>query len=145
MSKIIDNSRFHEYRKENCILPDRRWQDHLVKQQISGVKGKRARRKNQLRNFLIVLLMVFAFCSGFFGHSLLINAHAEEKTDQNRSLYYTSVQLKKGDSLWNIAQNYADGTDFSTLEYMEELKRLNRLESENIHAGEYLTVMYFNK
>ncbi|MCC8126902.1 MAG: LysM peptidoglycan-binding domain-containing protein [Clostridiales bacterium] len=143
-SKIIDNSRFREYRTENRDGKVCRWEDRRAEQQISAVKVKRLRKKNNIKNFIIIVLMVLAFCSGFFGHSLLINAHAEEKTEPGHNRYYTSVQLKKGDSLWNIAKDYADGTGFSTLEYMEELKRLNHLESENIHAGEYLTVVYFN-
>ena len=83
--------------------------------------------KRRLRNFTIILLMILAFCSGFFGHTLL-NARAEEA---------------QGDSLWDLAEQYRVGSGYSRTEYVEELKRMNGLKSEQIHSGEYLTVVYF--
>ncbi len=95
----------------------------------------------QARNLLVALLMVLAFCSGFFGHTLL-SAHAEEQSATPRERYYTSVQLKQGDSLWNIASTYAADSGCSVQEYIDELKQMNGLTSEQIHAGQYLTVYY---
>ena len=97
-----------------------------------------------MKKLLVVLMMIAAFGSGFFGHTLL-NVHAEEEEilDQNR--YYTSIQITQGDSLWNIASHYAAGSSYTTQEYLEELKRMNGLKEEKIHSGEYLTVMYFAK
>ena len=98
--------------------------------------------QRKMRNFTIIILMILAFCSGFFGHTLL-NAHAEEKYVKPLNRYYTSVQLKQGDSLWDIAGTYAEGSGYSTREYVDELKRMNGLKGENIHSGEFLTVVYF--
>ena len=90
--------------------------------------------RRHLRNFTVILLMILAFCSGFFGHTLL-NARAEEKARPEWNRYYTSVQIRQGDSLWNLADKYQ--------EYIDELKRMNGLKSEQLHSGEYLTVVYF--
>ena len=98
--------------------------------------------KRRLRNFTIILLMILAFCSGFFGHTLL-NARAEEAQLPELKRYYTSVQLHQGDSLWDLAERYRVGSGYSRAEYVEELKRMNGLKSEQIHSGEYLTVVYF--
>ncbi len=97
-----------------------------------------------IRNLTVVLLMILAFCSGFFGHTLL-NAHAEEKRVQPLNRYYTSIQLRQGDSLWDIAGKYARETDYSVKEYVEELKRINGLKGEDIHSGEFLTIVYFGE
>ena len=51
---------------------------------------------------MVILLMILAFCSGFFGHTLL-NARAEEKAAVQLNRYYTSVQLRQGDNLWTLA------------------------------------------
>lgn len=104
---------------------------------------KRRVVKRQMKHFLIVLLMVLAFCSGFFGHTLL-NARAAEDLVENER-YYTSIQLKQGDSLWSIAERYMEGSGYSAAEYVEELKRMNGLKEEQIHSGEYLTVVYFTE
>lgn len=98
--------------------------------------------QRRLRNLMIIFLMILAFCSGFFGHTLL-NAHAEEKYVKPMNRYYTSIQLQPGDSLWEIAGRYQEGSGYSKMEYVEELKRMNGLQSEQIHSGQYLTVVYF--
>ncbi len=102
---------------------------------------KEVRRKRIARNVMVVILMVLAFCSGFFGRGLL-SAHAEEEIIPELNCYYGSIQIRRGDSLWDIARTYSPNTDYSTQEYVEELKRLNKLDSEEIHAGQYLTVVY---
>lgn len=98
--------------------------------------------QRKLRNLMIAFLMILAFCSGFFGHTLL-NAHAEEEFVKPLNRYYTSIQLQQGDNLWDIAGQYLEGSGYSKKEYVEELKRMNGLQSEKIHSGEYLTVVYF--
>lgn len=98
--------------------------------------------QRKLRNLMIAFLMILAFCSGFFGHTLL-NAHAEEEFVKPLNRYYTSIQLQQGDNLWDIAGQYLEGSGYSKKEYVEELKRMNGLKSEKIHSGEYLTVVYF--
>lgn len=106
------------------------------------MRSKRRIAARRMRRLIIALMMAAAFCSGFFGHTLL-SAHAEEKSAEPLNRYYTSIQLKSGDSLWDIARTYADRSGYSMVEYVEELKRMNGLKGEEIHSGEYLTVVYF--
>ena len=86
--------------------------------------------------------LVIAVLSGFFGRSLL-SAYAEEEYVKPVKPYYTSIQLQPGDSLWDLAEEYMDGSGYSKKEYVEVLKRMNGLSSDRIHAGQYLTVVYF--
>ncbi len=105
------------------------------------MKTRRYMRRS-LRNFITVLLIILAFCSGFFGHTLL-NARAEEKQEPQLHRYYTSIQIRQGDSLWDLAEQYRQGSGYSSQEYIDEIKHMNGLKSENLHSGEYLTVLYF--
>ena len=71
-----------------------------------------------------------------------------KKTVFDRMLYhaafcYRSVEIKEGDSLWNIARQYKKGSHMSTEEYVKELKRMNSLRSDTIHKGQFLTVVYY--
>ncbi len=59
------------------------------------------------------------------------------------SPYYRSVEIKEGDSLWNIARQYKKGFHMSTEEYVNELKRMNSFCSDTIHKGQFLTVVYY--
>lgn len=103
---------------------------------------RRRMLRKRMRDLMIVLIVIISFFSGFFGHTLL-SARAEEEKSEPLNRYYTSIQLKQGDSLWNIANAYAGGSGYTTREYVDELKRMNGLSSESIHAGEFLTVVYF--
>ena len=80
--------------------------------------------KRSLRNLTVILLMILAFCSGFLGHTLL-NARAEEKAIPELKRYYTSVQIRQGDSLWDLAGQYCQGSPYTKTEY--EASPLNKI------------------
>ena len=103
---------------------------------------RRRELRRRMRGLVIAVLMVLAFLSGFFGRTL-VSAYAEEEYIKPVKRYYTSIQLQAGDSLWDIAEEYMDGSGYSKKEYVEVLKRMNGLSSDRIHAGQYLTVGYF--
>ena len=81
--------------------------------------------------------LVFGFCS----HSWM-STIAKENGASGGDVYYTSIEIREGDSLWSVANIYASGLGLSTDEYIANLKEMNRLEDDTIHAGHYLTVMY---
>lgn len=58
---------------------------------------------------------------------------------------YTSVELKDGDTLWTIAENYMDESYESVEAYIEELKEINQLHTDELQKGCYLTVTYNKK
>ena len=72
-------------------------------------------------------------------HMLYMTSKASNEV--NTYKYYTSIEVQKGDTLWTIAQQYADD-DADYASYIEEVKEMNQLTSDTIHAGEYLTVSY---
>lgn len=94
-----------------------------------------------MKKLMMVLALVVLISSNFFGHSLM-NAMAEEPEGPVMNRCYKSVTIQKGDSLWAIAREYSTGTDLSVQEYVDELKRMNGLGEDIIHAGNNLTVMY---
>lgn len=113
------------------------------KSKVMFLAMRRRTRRRRIRKVLVALLIAAAFCTGFFGRTLF-DAYAKESAGtQNR--YYTSIQVEPGDNLWNIASRYAKETDYSIPEYVEELKRMNGLADGHIHAGEYLTIVYFSE
>ena len=105
---------------------------------------RREAYRKKMKSFLIALMMLAAFFSGFFGHTLL-SARAAEKGGKELNRYYTSIQLQPGDSLCDIAKTYSAGTCYSTAEYVKELKRMNGLSSDEIRSGDYITIVYFGR
>ncbi len=85
----------------------------------------------------IVVMLGFGFCG-----SALMNSMAQEPAAADAAVYYTSIEIGYGDSLWSIAQRYAPALGLSAEAYIDCLKRMNHLEDDTIHEGRYLTVMY---
>ena len=53
-------------------------------------------------------------------------------------------QNKEGDTLWGIAKEYR-GDDYDSIyDYIDEVMSINGLTSDQIHAGQYLTVAYYD-
>ena len=78
----------------------------------------------------------------FFGHNLM-QAMAEEEAAVSYSKYYTSIRLEEGDTLWKLAERYNNHSEKSMEAYVRELKSMNCLIDDTIHAGNYLTVTYY--
>ena len=69
-------------------------------------------------------------------------AQAETKNAAQPEYLYTSIKVAYGDTLESIAMEYNNPEYCSNSEYVSELKRINGLYSDDIHAGCFLTVMY---
>ena len=94
-----------------------------------------------MKKSLILLIILVMLISCFFGRTLVM-ANAEESSPSGQR-YYTSIEIQKGDTLWSIAGTYRKGSGMSIREYIKELKRMNRIETDAIEAGDFLTVVYY--
>lgn len=110
---------------------------------------KRSTRKNNKakRSFThtiaasFIAILVFSFVFGSFFSS----AHSDEHTVSDVRCYKT-IEIKYGETLWSIAEEYQDEHYRSTIDYIDELCEINQLENTDcnmIQEGTYLTVVYF--
>ncbi len=107
--------------------------------------AKRIQRERQVRrnillvelSVVLVLVLTLSFMlGGFFSQASDLEQEISYK-------YYKSVEIMPGDTLWAIAEEYSDTENYaSTVEYIEEVKRMNSLKSNTIQAGSYLIVPY---
>lgn len=94
-----------------------------------------------MKKILFLLSLILILGSGFCGKSLL-NTMAEEPQSPKTVTYYKSIEIEKGDTLWAIAEEYAPSTGMTVTEYIKQLKQMNHLGEDTIHAGCYLTIVY---
>lgn len=94
-----------------------------------------------MKKLLVFVTILVIMISNTFGFSLM-NSMAGVHRGTPKINYYTSIEVKPGDSLWSISSQYAADTDLSTREYVKLVKKMNGITSDEIHAGSYLTVMY---
>ena len=78
----------------------------------------------------IVLMLVICVSFGAF----LVSAHEKTSADKTVYKYYKSIQIQSGDTLWAIYNSVA--------EYVQVLKDMNNLDSDDIQAGQNLIIAY---
>lgn len=86
--------------------------------------------------FLILLLFGIVLLSVFS-----VNAQDKNKQDYK---YFKSIVIEEGDSLWSIANEYISEEYKGIEDYIKELKSMNGLNSDTIHAGQNLIVAYYS-
>lgn len=110
---------------------------------LHGVSKRR--RPVYLKKLFICMISIvmIAGSSVVFG-SNFASAQDNDYTAEVEHKYYKSIELEYGDTLWAIAEEYADDHYESIEEYIYELKLINDLESDNIQEGKHLTVAYYD-
>lgn len=106
---------------------------------------RKCRRERELRRMFILtglaVALVLAFALSY--HALL--THANTGLEDISYKYYTSVQVQPGDTLWGLADKYADSEHYASQEqYIEEVMGTNHLTGEDICAGSYLILPYYS-
>ncbi len=101
------------------------------------------------RLLFIVIVSIFALGVSVILSNDPVDAHMENTGRErgsgvlDRCKYYTSIEVSAGDSLWSIAEEYMDAGNQSVYDYIDEIKEINGLKSDQIRAGEYLMVSYY--
>ena len=117
---------------------------YIRERELRNYQRKLRRQKEIRRTFILtgitfVLVMVFTLSY----HALLTHANTELENISYK--YYTSVQIQPGDSLWSLADRYADCEHYASQEqYITEVMNMNHLTGEDIYAGNYLILPYYS-
>lgn len=89
--------------------------------------------KNMIICGILVLAIIFLAGTKIFA-SISHNDHKN----------YMSIEINSGDTLWSIAEEYATDCGESIPEYIENIKDINHMVSDNITSGNYL-IIYTSK
>lgn len=100
--------------------------------------------KQHIRNLfagVVIVLFVSMSFSAFF-----VSAKEKDMTDHGSSyVYYKSIKIEKGDTLWDIANENLPEKYNSTEEYVKVIKEINGLSSDKVYSGENLMIMYMTE
>lgn len=93
------------------------------------------RRKIYNNRIMLTVAMVMVFVLMILGSMKLV--YADKGVEYEKS--FLSFEVKEGDTLTSIAAEYAiSEAEYS--DYMEEVKSINNLKDDTIHAGCYLMI-----
>lgn len=89
---------------------------------------------------MVLIILVITFLCGLF----YTNVSAKEENPAEYYKYYTSIEVKSGDTLWSIANRYMNEKYSSVQEYIDEVMYMNNMTSDQIIEGHYLTISYYS-
>lgn len=96
------------------------------------------------KRVLFIAITVVAILLGIvLGNNVLNASHSSAYSDVEKELYYTSIQIESGDTLWTIAEEYMCSEYDDVNDYINDVKQINNLHTDVIHAGAYLLVPYY--
>ena len=110
-------------------------------------KKKRQRELREKRPFFITgaVLIISLLSVCFF---LYFGDRVVKAQESANDIQYKVVEIKDGDSLWSIAKENMDNTNDSGFiniyQYIHQIKRCNNMKSNQVNAGCYLMVPYYN-
>lgn len=108
-----------------------------------GRKNGRRRQELLRRCCITFTAIILATGLGVFLCGSFADAHDETSAQGETHKYYKSIEITKGDTLWDIADEYQTEEYASIYEYIDELKSMNGLTTDEIHEGQFLTVAYY--
>lgn len=108
---------------------------------------KRMLRRRKEYRFMVMkcLIVLFSvFCLTFSLTSLIGKAGDDE--NKLKFKYYTKIEVEQGDSLWKLADQYMDRSEYTSKQnFIYEVCSINHLnENGDIIRGQTLIVPYFS-
>lgn len=94
--------------------------------------------KKRVWSIGLAVLLILVFFSVFF-----ITKTVTAQRSIDRTKLVTSIEVKKGDTLWSIASVYFTDEYDDLNEYINEIMNSNGMVSDEIHAGNYIIVPYY--
>ena len=94
------------------------------------------RSKKRMIGIIILAVCIFSM-SGIFSNKTTIEAQGRKEKQ------FTSIQVKKGDTLWTIARKYMGSEYGSVDEYINEVCKTNHIYDGEITEDMYLVIPYY--
>lgn len=108
-------------------------------------KNRRKRQQEMRRHCLLTIVMTICLVLIF---SISINSfrsNAKSSESLHSHKYYKSITISNEDTLWSIAQTYMDKEHYDSIyDYMNEVKQINSLASDDIIYGNHLIIAYYS-
>lgn len=97
----------------------------------------------QKRMLFVAITVVSILLGIVIGNAIIGSSSSSATTEHTKELYYTSVEIEYGDTLWTIAEAHMSAEYDDIESYIREIKKINGIHNDTIHAGNYLMVPYY--
>lgn len=108
------------------------------------LNSKKRRREIQrnlrlVRKFIVTICVIMTIAISFGS----VHSYATQTKSSSTKKYYRSICVMSGESLESIANEYMSVDYRSKDNFISEVKSINNLKDDSIHAGEYLIIPYY--
>ena len=132
----------------SSILIERRSAGLLMGSRMSGREYRhyvwKIRRQRAIRNRIFFALATLCFIALMAVSCHVLISNAETEIENFEYKYYKNIEVKYGDSLWSIAEDYADDHYDSVHDYINEVKSINHMKGDMIREGEMILIPYYS-
>ena len=94
------------------------------------------------KKILAFIITAFAALSIVITVNIIKADGAGQKLHEHK--YFVSIQVEADDTLWSIADKYMTEEYASKSEYISEVKSINNMSGDTIHAGSYIVVPVYS-
>ena len=120
----------------------RRAYNTKISERANRSLSKREAQVRMQKSLIAVVIMLVVFIGIIFGTG--IHVFAGSGAQKTLHKYYESIRIEEGDTLWDIAGEYIKDTNINRQEYVDEVCELNGIYQDEIHAGDYIVVIYYS-
>ena len=119
--------------------------EEMTERELRCYRNK-MRRVRELRRKAVMAIVTLLVVLGYaLSYNVLVTQATSEIEDISYK-YFTSIEISSGDTLWSIAEEYADAQYYASVnDYIEEVKHTNHLTSDALVAGQFLIVPYYSQ
>ncbi|MCR4727835.1 MAG: hypothetical protein K5796_04205 [Lachnospiraceae bacterium] len=106
--------------------------------------NNRSRRNRELRRhigIMALLVILFSIMAILFFSTKSMASSINEPTLYK---YYKSVCVEAGETLTGLAEKYCDTDIKNFKDYINEVRYINNMEDDNLVAGLYIVVPYYD-
>lgn len=116
----------------------------LEERRLNWNKRKIERRNKAIRKYSVRFLLVISFLLTVANIIFFISKPVNAKEEKPMIKYYTSIEVKQGETLTSIAKDHLIGYS-SVSDYIDEVKFMNSLKDvDDIRAGQKLYIPYYS-
>ena len=121
----------------------RRVYNEKISQKANESLNRRAHKVMIQKRVIALVGILIASLLILLGSS--IRTFASSRNNEPLHKYYTSICIKEGDNLWNLADQYTVDGVYDRDDFIEETCELNQLSNQNqLHAGDHIVVGYYS-
>lgn len=93
---------------------------------------------------IAALMCLIALFTGLFICLVSLSNNSAKAAEYPRKKYYTSYEVKSGDTLWSIGSKFRSEEWDSIADYVREVEYINNINPDRITAGNNIILPYYS-